>query len=105
MVSEPFGTSMHEADATTRERIADRLREETLSASALAAEFDVTAEAALTHVEHVAKSLDGTGEQLLVAPPECRDCGFDAFDDRANRPSRCPECKSEAVAEPSFRID
>ncbi|WP_121822238.1 transcriptional regulator [Halostella salina] len=96
---------MREADATTRERIADRLRGETLSASALAAEFDVTTDTALTHVEHVAKSLDGTGEQLLVAPPECRDCGFSDFDDPANRPSRCPECKSEAVAEPSFRIE
>jgi len=96
---------MREADATTRERIADRLREETLSASALATEFDVTADAALTHVQHVARSLSGTGERLLVAPPECRDCGFSAFDDPANRPSRCPECKSEAVAEPSFRVE
>ena len=96
---------MREADATTRQRIADRLREEALSLSALATEFDTTADVALTHVQHVARSLDGTDEELLVAPPECRDCGFTDFDDLANRPSRCPECKSESVEEPSFTIE
>ncbi|NHN47618.1 transcriptional regulator [Halostella sp. JP-L12] len=96
---------MREADATTRERMADRLREETLSLSALATEFDTTAEVALSHVQHVARSLDGTGEQLLAAPPECRDCGFTDFDDLANRPSRCPECKSESIEEPSFKVE
>jgi predicted Zn-ribbon and HTH transcriptional regulator len=96
---------MREADATTRERMADRLREETLSLSALATEFDTTAEVALSHVRHVARSLDNTDEQLLAAPPECRDCGFTDFDDPANRPSRCPECKSESIAEPSFKVE
>jgi predicted Zn-ribbon and HTH transcriptional regulator len=95
---------MREADRTTRERMTDRLREESLSAGALAREFDVRASEALEHVRHIAQSLEGTGEQLLVAPPECRDCGFDHFDDRANRPSRCPECKNENVSEPHFRV-
>jgi predicted Zn-ribbon and HTH transcriptional regulator len=85
--------------------MADRLREETLAASALASEFEVKTGIALDHVEHIARSLDGTGEQLLAVPPECRECGFDEFDDVANRPSRCPECKSESVEEPAFRID
>lgn len=96
---------MREADRTTRQRIADYLRQNTARPSRLAAEFDVTTDEALSHVEHVAASLDGTDEQLLVAPPECRDCGFDAFDDLANRPSRCPECKSENVEEPAFRVE
>jgi len=96
---------MREADRTTRQRIVDYLRQHTAGASRLAAEFEVTTDEALSHVEHVAASLDGTDEQLLVAPPECRDCGFDAFDDLANRPSRCPECKSENVEEPAFRVE
>jgi len=96
---------MREADATTRERMADRLREEPMTASALAAEFDVTTAAALEHVRHVARSVEAGDGQFLVAPPECRDCGFDAFDDPVNRPSRCPSCKSEAVDEPMFRVE
>lgn len=95
---------MREADETTRQRIADRLRAEAATPSVLATEFDVTASAALRHVEHVSQSLEPTDEQLLVAPPECRDCGFTDFDDLLNRPSRCPECKSESVAEPTFTV-
>ncbi|NEU57625.1 transcriptional regulator [Halorussus sp. MSC15.2] len=96
---------MREADATTRERITDHLRETPASPSALATEFDVTASAAIDHVRHIAQSLSASDDQLLVAPPECDDCGFSEFDDPANRPSRCPDCKSESVDEPVFRIE
>jgi predicted Zn-ribbon and HTH transcriptional regulator len=95
---------MREAESTTRERIADRLRREAASAATIATEFDVTAAVATDHVRHVARSLEPTDEQLLVAPPECADCGFDAFDDPLNRPSRCPECKGESLRDPEFRI-
>lgn len=92
-------------DRTTRERIADRLRETTLSASAIAAAFEIEVGTALSHVRHVARSLEHADDQLLVAPPACLDCGFDEFDDPANRPSRCPECRSENLADPSFTIE
>ncbi|MFC7068234.1 transcriptional regulator [Halobaculum lipolyticum] len=90
-------------DRTTRERIADELRERALPASALAAEFDVTRSTVYDHLEHVSRSLP-EGEEFLVAPPECRDCGFDRFDDPVNSPSRCPDCKGENVEEPAFVI-
>lgn len=96
---------MREASRTTRERIADRLREETLAAGELATEFEIRTAEALEHVQHVARSLEPTEEDLLVAPPTCEECGFSDFDDLVNRPSRCPECKSEAVSEPAFRVE
>lgn len=96
---------MREADATTRQQIADYLRKQTAAPGVLAEEFTITTESALSHVEHIAQSLDEGNEQLLVAPPECRACGFNDFDDRANRPSRCPECRSESIEEPLFRIE
>jgi predicted Zn-ribbon and HTH transcriptional regulator len=96
---------MREASRTTRERIADRLREETLAAGTLANEFEIRTTTALDHVRHVARSLESTEEELLVAPPTCEECDFADFDDLVNRPSRCPECKSEAVTEPAFRIE
>lgn len=92
-------------DRTTRQRIADVLRERPATPSGLSREFDITAGDVLTHVEHISSSLDGTDEALLVAPPECRDCGFDGYQDLLNRPSRCPECRSEAIEEPAFRVD
>jgi predicted Zn-ribbon and HTH transcriptional regulator len=96
---------MREADQTTRERIADRLRDEALSASGLARAFGIRTPEALDHVQHIARSLASTDDELQVAPPTCRDCGFDGFDDPVNRPSRCPECRSETLTEPVFRID
>ena len=95
---------MQSAERTTRQRIAEFLRTDSAEAGALANEFEITTAAALSHVEHIARSLDGTDEELLAAPPECRDCGFSSFDDLTNRPSRCPECKSENVTEPAFTI-
>ena len=96
---------MREGRRTTRERMTDRLRKQSMTAAALAREFEVTASDAIDHVRHIARSLEHTDEQLLVAPPACSDCGFADFDDLLNRPSRCPECKSEDVTEPAFRVE
>ncbi|MXR41485.1 transcriptional regulator [Halobaculum sp. WSA2] len=91
-------------EQTTRERIAETLRERACSGSALAAEFDVPRSVVYDHLDHVAESLPD-GERFLVAPPTCRDCGFDDFDDLVNAPSRCPSCKGETVEEPQFTIE
>ncbi len=90
---------------TTRQQIATHLRNTPTPPGTLATEFGIRSSEVLSHVEHLAKSLQSTDEQLLVAPPECRECGFSGFDDLINRPSRCPECKSESVDEPVFTID
>ncbi|PSQ43024.1 transcriptional regulator [Halobacteriales archaeon SW_7_68_16] len=95
---------MREADATTRERMVAFLREDDAALGTLANEFQVSTGVAADHLEHVAESLEHEDDRLLVAPPECRDCGFDEFDDPINRPSRCPACKSEAIEEPRFTI-
>ncbi|WP_459878306.1 transcriptional regulator [Halorubrum gandharaense] len=90
-------------EGTTRQRIADRLREEPSTASALAEALSLPTPVVYDHLEHVSKSVGGD-EEFLVAPPECRECGFDGFDDPVNYPSRCPECKSERIEEPAFVI-
>jgi hypothetical protein len=92
-------------DATTRERIVDALREEPHTVSELSARVGAPRSAVYDHLRHVARSLEGTGEQFLVAPPECRDCGFAEFDDPVNYPSRCPKCRSERIAEPVFKVE
>jgi predicted Zn-ribbon and HTH transcriptional regulator len=92
-------------DQTTRERILDALREHPRTPSALADEFEIARGTALTHVRHISESLDGTDETLLARPPACRECGFDGFDDPVNVPSRCPDCKSEAIEEPAFVVE
>ncbi|MFB6108731.1 MAG: transcriptional regulator [Haloplanus sp.] len=90
---------------TTRERIAAILRSEAATATDLSPRVGASRAAVFDHLEHVARSLDGTDEELLVAPPECRDCGFDGFDHPLADPSRCPNCRSENVAEPTFVVE
>lgn len=89
---------------TTRERITDRLHEGAATPAELSDAFEISQSETYSHLRHVAKSVDTTAEQFLVRPPRCRDCGFDRFDDPINEPSRCPECKSEAIEEPAFKI-
>ncbi|GAB7010401.1 transcriptional regulator [Halorubrum trueperi] len=88
---------------TTRQRIAELLREGPATASGLGETLSLPTPVVYEHVEHVSRSVAGDAE-LLVAPPECTDCGFDGFDDPINDPSRCPECKSERIEEPAFVI-
>ncbi|MFA9517123.1 transcriptional regulator [Halopenitus sp. H-Gu1] len=91
-------------ERTTRQRIADRLRETDATASDLSETVSRPRSVVYEHLEHVAASLDDD-EQFLVVPPRCRECGFDDFDDPITLPSRCPECRSERIDEPIFRIE
>ncbi|KAB1196699.1 MULTISPECIES: transcriptional regulator [Haloferax] len=98
--------SDRESTATTRQRIADALRDDPATASALSTTLGVPASSVYGHLQHVARSVHSDdGEQFLVAPPECRNCGFNAFDDPVNYPSRCPECRSEGIEEAVFKIE
>ncbi|WP_318570298.1 transcriptional regulator [Salinigranum marinum] len=90
---------------TTRQRIAEELRTEQATASELSTRVGVPASTVYDHLRHVARSLDGDDERFLVAPPECRNCGFSAFDDPVNYPSRCPDCRSEGIEEAVFKIE
>jgi predicted Zn-ribbon and HTH transcriptional regulator len=98
--------SESDGDATTRARIADALRTGPHTATDLSKAVGIPRAAAYGHLRHVARSVDSdeTDERFLAAPPECRECGFSAFDDPVNDPSRCPECRSERIEEPAFVI-
>ncbi|WP_129115160.1 transcriptional regulator [Halegenticoccus tardaugens] len=94
-----------EAEATARQRIANALRRGPATASALSRTVGVPRSVAYDHLRHVARSIEGTDERFLVAPPECGDCGFSGYDDPINYPSRCPACRSENVEEAAFKIE
>ena len=94
-----------DADRTTRERVADALRENPATVSELSKRVGAPRSVVYDHLQHVARSLENTDEQFLVAPPECLNCGFADFDDPVNYPSRCPTCRSERIEEAVFTVE
>ncbi len=94
-----------------RERIIEILKnsDRPLSVNELAAFLGLNPREAKSLYEdlgHVAKTIyrkSGGREYIAMIPPRCLSCGF-VFKDlgRLRRPSRCPKCKSERIAPPSF---
>ena len=95
------------ATETSRKRIMDILRREELGFEQLRREMEVPVRALEEDLRHVERSLRHGSERLRIDPARCRACGF-IFRDRASRhlhaPSRCPDCRSERISEPRFRI-
>ncbi|HJS67222.1 MAG TPA: hypothetical protein VJ760_07855 [Nitrospiraceae bacterium] len=59
------------------------------------------------HLTHVVKTIArDTSRQFVLDPAFCQSCNF-VFRDRRRltSPSRCPQCRSEAIAAPRYGID
>jgi len=96
------------AERTLRQRLMETLRAGDASFEGLCYSLRVRRrelEAELRHVERTART---GGERLVVTPAACEKCGF-VFRGRSLRhlqpPGRCPECKSERIADPLFRLE
>lgn len=99
-----------ERRATARDSIREALlatRETNATATArdLGAAAGISEKDVAQHLEHLARSLKAEGMALEVVAAECLACEF-VFRERAKytAPSACPECRSERVAPPSFRL-
>ncbi|MDY6779300.1 MAG: transcriptional regulator [Halobacteria archaeon] len=90
---------------TQRQRVLEYLEEHDATPREISRSVGVPTSSVYEHVEHIAKSLRNSERSLMAAPPECKECGFDGFDEVAEHPSRCPECRSERIDEPVFRIE
>jgi transcriptional regulator len=93
------------ATQTARQRIADLLRAEELTAHEVSQRAAVQEREVAEHLRHLELTLRQSGERLHTSAPQCISCGF-SFDGREKhgRPSRCPRCKSERLSRPRFRI-
>jgi transcriptional regulator len=90
---------------TARQRIADLLRAEELTALEVSQRAAVQEREVADHLRHLELTVRQSGERLHTSSPHCISCGF-SFDGREkhSRPSRCPRCKSERLSRPRFRI-
>ncbi|MEM2143984.1 MAG: hypothetical protein QW279_01365 [Candidatus Jordarchaeaceae archaeon] len=92
---------------TRRERIVKLLNtSEPVSLDDLCRELEVfDKRIILEDLHHIALTLKRAGGKLVMLPPTCLSCGF-VFKDlkKPKMPSRCPNCKSERITQPSFQI-
>jgi predicted Zn-ribbon and HTH transcriptional regulator len=96
-----------EANETTRQRLVRWLANGAYDFDQLREVLQISVRDLEDELRHVERSLRGQGRRLLIAPPECRDCGF-TFPGRRSRhlhtPGRCPRCRGERVDAAQFRI-
>ncbi len=93
------------ATQTARQRIAELLRIEELTAHEISQRAGMQEREVADHLRHLEMTLRQGAERLHTSSPECVSCGF-GFEGREkhSRPSRCPRCKSERLSRPRFRI-
>ena len=88
-----------------RHGMMELLRWEPLSARDISGALHIPEKEVYGHLEHIRRSIHGSGQTLEITPAECRSCGFlFAKRDRLTSPGRCPVCRSEAVYEPLFAL-
>src|SRR5688572_29507087 len=94
-------------DRTLRQRIIDLLPVTSRSSYQLPQMLGIPERQIEAHLTHVVKTVarDKT-KRFILDPARCQTCEF-VFRDRSRltRPSRCPHCRSEAIAAPRYGID
>lgn len=90
---------------TARDRLIEALQEGFATVRHLSHRTGLSEKQVIDHLQHVSRSLAHRGGDLEREAPKCMKCGF-VFDtrERFSTPSRCPECRSERVQAPRFRV-
>ncbi|MBM4124845.1 MAG: transcriptional regulator [Nitrospira sp.] len=94
-------------EQTPRQRIVALISGTLRSARQLAELVGIPERQVEDHLTHIVRSLSrDRAKRFVLEPSECRDCGY-GFRNRTRltTPSRCPRCRSEAIAPPRYGID
>ena len=107
LVLSPTINAMQPPEQTPRQRIIELITGTRLSSYQLAQMLGIPERQVEGHLTHVVKTIahDKT-RRFILNPARCQDCDF-VFRDRSRltSPSRCPQCRSEAIAAPRYGID
>ena len=56
-------------------------------------------------LRHAIRSARAAGEQVVIEPAKCKQCGFVFDGERLSKPSKCPECRGTRIFEPLVSIE
>ncbi len=91
---------------TVREKLIAILESGPHTARELSGQMGITEKDVVDHMPHIDRSLAAKGRRLVITPAACRSCGFTFTSKRRyNRPSRCPQCRSERTDSPVFSVN
>ena len=94
-------------ERTPRQQIIELITGTRLTSHQLAQMLCIPERQVEEHLTHVVKTIarDKT-RRFILDPARCQDCDF-VFRDRSRltSPSRCPHCRSKAIAVPRYGID
>lgn len=90
---------------TLRQRMIALLREGELDAMELSSLLSIREKEVYEHLPHIARTLESTGEKLIITPYSCLKCNY-AFAGRArfDRPGRCPRCKGGHIRMATYSV-
>lgn len=97
---------MSSTEQTPRRRLIELLTGTLLSSHQLAQRMGIPERQVEEHLTHIVKTIArDLSRTFVLEGSECQDCAF-AFRERTKltRPSRCPQCRSEAITAPRYGI-
>lgn len=97
---------LDQSGRTIRQRMIELLTGKELSARGLAEHLSIPVREVEDHLTHLVKTVGRhSDKQFLLVPSQCQDCGF-VYGQRTRLtpPSRCPQCRSEFISPPRYRI-
>jgi predicted Zn-ribbon and HTH transcriptional regulator len=72
--------------------------------SLLARQLGLSSKELQEDLKHLFRSLEHTPYCPVVFPARCRKCGFEFSTSKTSKPSRCPQCRSQWLAEPRIML-
>ena len=88
---------------TLRRRIMALLDESPCTSKDISKAVGIPEKDVTQHLLHIQRTLLSEGRKLVIAPAECRKCGF-VFRkrDRLSKPGKCPLCHYQFISAPEF---
>ena len=87
-----------------RKDLIELLRDNPRSVTQIARESGESPGQIASDLKHLFRSLKHTEYKPFIEPACCRECGFVFSEEKLNKPSKCPECRSTWLTEPRIRI-
>ncbi len=88
-----------------RKSLIELLLRNPMSITQIARAVDESPSHVADDLTHLLRSLKHTEYKAVVGPARCHACGFEFSEEKLTKPSKCPECHSTWLLEPTIRIE